>query len=122
MTPVRKSILDVLKTSNTPVSVQDILSQVRANKTTIYRDIDFLIAQRQVTSVEFGDGKKRYELVEKGHHHHLVCNICGRIECFDLENNLDQTEKEIADMKSFKVTAHLLEFFGQCQDCQKNIN
>ncbi len=57
----------------TELAVREMLSKagMKVNKTTVYRELEHLISKAVVKPIEFGDGKKRYEL-NAGHHHHLV--------------------------------------------------
>ncbi|MDP8212443.1 MAG: transcriptional repressor, partial [Candidatus Zapsychrus exili] len=77
---------------------------------------------------DFGDGRARYELSEgpKGarHHHHLVCTSCGRVvdytDFIDEEVELlNQTEKGLSKKYDFKITNHLIQFYGLCSECKK---
>lgn len=117
MTVIRKKIIGILTDATTPLSVQDILKKVKANKTTIYRQFDFLKAKKIVVEIDLLDGKKRYELKERGHHHHLICTNCDRIQEINLGSDLKKEEKMIEKNNNFKVTKHSLEFFGLCDKC-----
>lgn len=110
-TKARSAIITNFRTTTRPISAIDLLNKIDVNKTTIYRELDFLIDAGIIDSVDFGDGIKRYELKnEDTHHHHLVCLNCKNIsdiavkEDFEIPNN-------------FKLVKHNLEFFGYCSDC-----
>ncbi len=116
ITPIRTKMIQLLVDSKKPVSVSEILKLVKANKTTIYRELEFLMAQGLVNEIDFGDGKKRYESSHLDHHHHLVCTKCGEIDDVDLEDVELDTK---AAMKSgYQIQKHSLEFFGMCPRCQ----
>jgi Fur family transcriptional regulator, ferric uptake regulator len=68
--------------------------------------------------IQFQEGKLRYELAGKEHHHHLVCENCGKIEDV-LSRVIPALEEEIKNKHKFLVKRHSLEFFGLCEDCQK---
>lgn len=111
---IKKSLMLLLEKSNLPLSVQDILKTIRANKTTIYRELENFIKEGLVKEIEFGDGKKRYESTKMKHHHHVICKNCGKIK------NININEKLIlADLneKDFKIESHSIEFFGLCSSC-----
>lgn len=121
ITPIRGKILDVFSKAISPISAPDLqdsfaLSKVNVNKTTIYRELDFLLKKTLINEVEFGDGKKRYEL-NNGHHHHLICLNCKKIEDVDLETDLSKEEAKIKKDTGFKIKSHSLEFFGYCKNC-----
>lgn len=123
ITPIRKQIIKIFINSLTPISAPDLtlsfkVLKIKVNKTTIYRELDFLIKKGLLREIEFGEGKKRYELDLGGHHHHLICLNCKKIEDIDLETDLSQEEKRIEENTGFKVKNHSLEFFGYCRNCR----
>lgn len=118
ITSVRKQILGMLKNSAKPLTAHEILSEIDANKTTIYREIDTLLKAGYLNEVDFGDRNKRYELTSLGHHHHLICVKCHQVEDVVLKETLFNEEKLISNANKFKVLRHNLEFFGYCHNCQ----
>jgi Fur family ferric uptake transcriptional regulator len=123
ITPARKSIIDILSVKHDTVSLTELKKcletrNVRADRTTIYREILFLKKQGTICEIPIGGGKKGYKICENGHHHHLICIQCNKIEEIVLKNALVPQEKEIARQRGFKVLDHLLEFYGLCGDCQ----
>lgn len=120
----RGAILQLLTDSPTPFSAAEILAglvrrRMGVNKTTIYRELDLLCSEGVLRELQFGDRKKRYEVAPEGHHHHLVCTDCHRVEDVELKNDLDSEEKRIERMKKFKIARHSLEFFGICASCRR---
>lgn len=124
-TPARAAITDFLRSSLSPVDVEEIIKFLRSkklktNKVTVYRNIELLYKNGVVERLEFGEGKFRYE-IKKRHHHHLICTNCGKI--YEVEGDfLKKMEEEIYKNKNFKVTGHSLEFFGLCQSCRQQQN
>lgn len=121
-TKVRTSLLEILQKTSSPLSVQEILVKLKGkklnpNKTTIYREIEFLTNLGLVSEVDFGEGKKRYEALGD-HHHHIICVNCKAIKDVSLDKDLDLFNAKIAKQAGFKPVGHSLEFFGLCQDCQ----
>ena len=127
LTPARKALVQVLCDARAPLGVPDIIGLMASmgkgvNKTTVYRELEFLKTRRLVAEVLVGDGLRRYELMPAGnHHHHLVCNQCSAVECVEVERcvgdealQIDQIEKN----SDFKVTDHSLKFFGLCGRCR----
>jgi Fur family ferric uptake transcriptional regulator len=86
-------------------------------KSTVYREIDFLLEHKIIVEINFGDGKKHYEIAGLPHHHHLVCNKCRNIEDIFIEQDLETIERQIEKEKSFVINQHSLEFFGLCKNC-----
>ncbi|HZX49823.1 MAG TPA: Fur family transcriptional regulator [Candidatus Paceibacterota bacterium] len=121
ITAVRREMVKMLVNAKAPLAASDILKvlqkeKLKANKTTVYRELEFLVEQNIAQEVEFGDKKKRYEISDK-HHHHVVCVECKNVEDVDLQADLDGVEKKIAKQKGYKIINHSLEFFGLCAKC-----
>lgn len=124
ITPIRTALIAILAKTTEPRTPQELLADLakkgfRANKTTIYRQLEVLQHYNIVQEVRFADRTKRYELAsESGHHHHLVCLQCQCIEDVAFPTDLDKQEKAIWEKHTFKVLQHSLEFFGICKSCQ----
>jgi len=127
----REAILDVLSKAEGHLSAEDIYIKIHpgypnVGLTTIYRTLDVLSDLGMVYKLDFGDGRARYEFAEgpKGahHHHHLVCNGCNRIIDYtdfidDEIELLNQTERGLSKKYNFKITNHLIQFYGLCEKC-----
>ncbi len=133
ITSGREAVLDVLSKSSQHLSAEDIYMKVHPKYpniglTTIYRTLDVLADLGLVFKFDFGDKRARYELAEgpKGahHHHHLICTSCKRVidytDFIDEEIELlNQTEKGLSRKYDFKITNHLIQFYGLCNNCIK---
>ena len=122
ITKLRKALLSLLSHKHTVLSAPEILKalakkSLTLNKTTIYREIDFLLSHKIIREVDLLDGLKRYELLDSGHHHHIVCTSCKKIECVEMHDDLCALEKKISSKYKFKIESHVLEFFGLCGNC-----
>jgi Fur family ferric uptake transcriptional regulator len=56
--------------------------------------------------------------VRPHHHHHIVCEDCGRVSHLEVCLPPGLTHK-VEDASGFRVTAHHLEFQGLCGDCRR---
>lgn len=125
MTTSRKAMIDVLYRAKTPLSVQQILAalkrkKIEVNKTTAYREIEFLIEQHIIESIQFGgEQMKRYEFALGSHHHHIQCVRCGNVADVDMPDELQHASRTIQKQTGFRVLDHSLEFVGLCSTCQK---
>jgi Fe2+ or Zn2+ uptake regulation protein len=74
---------------------------------------------RLVTHADFA----RYELAEDltGHHHHLVCSNCGRVDDLPataaVERSVAVAIDEAARHAGFVTEHHRLDLVGLCSDC-----
>lgn len=124
ITSIRSETLSIFVNSLAPVTAADVIDQMRANrpklnKTTIYRELDFLKKEGLLLELDFLDGKKRYELRKPDdHHHHLVCTSCKDIQCVALPDDLKSLEAKISRQHGFQISSHVLEFFGTCRRCR----
>lgn len=86
---------------------------------TVYRFLRELSGHDFVTEVRMGGQPSRYELKTKEHHDHLTCTVCGNISEFENEK-IEKLQQQVAAQFGFKLTGHILELYGICQNCQKN--
>ncbi len=121
-TPIRKTILSILSRTQKPISVpeleeSDLLKRLGSDTVTIYRTLETFYQAGLVKRLEFQEGKFRYELSSREHHHHVICTSCGKV--VDIEDCIDDvTEKRIATQTKFSIQSHSLEFFGLCDECR----
>lgn len=118
MTKPRKHVLEILMKSRLPITAQEIHSKIKTiDLVSVYRTIELLLKTGVVKELLFGDGKKRYEIVNgNDHHHHLICENCGDIE--DIKMKEEDLLKNVKNKSKFLIKEHKLEFFGLCSDCQ----
>lgn len=120
LTKPREEILKVLK--EYPLSVQEIAQalkkrQISIDVASIYRSLELFMTMGFIQAIDLGEGKKRYERIEKNnHHHHLICDNCGTIK--DVTVKEDTIMRAIKSRSHFKIERHSLEFFGLCARCQ----
>src|SRR3972149_12291573 len=84
LTAQRRLILSTIHQRDNHISAEDIYSKVhakypRVNISTVYRTLELLKGLGLVTETDLGEGKLRYHFAERGHHHHLICEKCGRV-------------------------------------------
>lgn len=124
LTPQRLMVLDALHSMDTHISAEEIYAQVKArypyaNISTVYRTLDLLKELGLVTEINQGDGRVRYHPLEKGDHHHLICNKCGKILDLSASALLPLTDM-LARSYNFKADVKHLAIFGICAECQKS--
>ena len=88
---------------------------------TVYRSLELLAGLGLVHRVETGEGTTRYEPAHPSgeHHHHLICNLCGRVSAFEdpaLERSLEKMERRLR----FRVESHDVALRGTCVACLSN--
>ncbi|MBP6889028.1 MAG: transcriptional repressor [Candidatus Moranbacteria bacterium] len=122
LTRARMAVITLLARVDAPQSIPEILDALREmgslfNKTTLYRELAFLVGHGMVKEVIVSGEKRYYELVGD-HHHHTVCLGCGSIRDIIFRENLLHIERAISEQEGFQVLEHSLEFFGFCRTCK----
>lgn len=122
-TPARLEILDILEHVSKPLTIEEIGKHMKTKKVdivTVYRNIEFLKSALLVRQVSLNTNQAHYELADKPHHHHLVCESCGMVkDVMDCVN--PKVSKEILKKNGFgQINFHSLEFFGLCHKCINN--
>jgi Fur family ferric uptake transcriptional regulator len=122
LTPQRIMVLSAIENARNHISAEEIYAQVRAkyrhvNISTVYRTLDLLKSLGLVTETDLGGGRVRYHPMEKGHHHHLVCQDCGRIIDLD-ESVLASLKSQLRREYNFDADMKHLGLFGRCGDCR----
>jgi Fur family ferric uptake transcriptional regulator len=119
----REAVLGLLDAERCALSAFDIEDALRESdrsvgRASIYRILDQLERLQLVQRVETGQGVVRYEASrgEHGHHHHLVCDRCGRLVPF-ADEELEQTIDELSRRVPFEVSDHEIVLHGACDIC-----
>ena len=85
---------------------------------TIYRTLGALTEAGVLRTFPGREGEVAYRLCEPGHHHHLICEECGRIvEIPSCE--VEEWASGVAQRRGFTATRHQADIFGLCSDCQR---
>src|SRR5947208_10974649 len=99
----RRAVIDLLGREDCCLTAQEIFDRLRSEGrrvgiATVYRVLDQLSERGLVQRVDFGAGIARYEaaLGTGEHHHHLICDGCGKVEAFadeELEAVIHKVER-----------------------------
>ena len=123
LTPQRMMVLSAIENSDNHISAEEIYAQIvvkypNVNISTVYRTLELLKRLGLVTETDLGNGHVRYHPVEKGHHHHLVCEKCGTIIDID-ESTLARLQDVLLHRYNFNAELRHLAIFGRCVNCSK---
>jgi len=120
----RMKILDFLESSNVRhQSAEDIYRSLlddgeEIGLATVYRVLTQFEAAGLVERHHFESGQAVFELSEKGHHDHIVCVSCGKVEEF-FDEVIEDRQRVVASEKGYDVTDHSLTLYGKCPDCKE---
>ena len=80
---------------------------------TIYRVLTQFEQAGLLVRHHFESGKAVYELNRGGHHDHLVCLQCGRVEEF-FDEEIERRQRKIAKDRGFEIHDHSLHLYADC--------
>jgi Fur family transcriptional regulator, ferric uptake regulator len=84
---------------------------------TVYRVLMQFVETGIVIRRHFESGAAVFELNEGGHHDHLICSACGKVEEF-VDRDIERRQEEIAKERGFALREHSLSLYGVCGDCK----
>ena len=120
LTRYRKTVLQVLRSSNHHPTAADVFRIVRRRRpgvayATTYNALNWLERGGLIASLNFTDEATRYDpIIER--HDHFVCTRCGRLT--DVELKLpSEIVTRAAKGARFRVAWHRTELFGYCSEC-----
>jgi Fur family transcriptional regulator, ferric uptake regulator len=120
----RRTVVDFLGRQGCCVSAQEIHDGVRAEGgrvgiASVYRVLETLAEHRLVLRVDVGDGVARYEPAQPdgNHHHHLVCDDCGRVQPFS-DEMLERALERTAGKLGYAMETHEVVLRGACSTCR----
>jgi Fur family ferric uptake transcriptional regulator len=112
------AVLDSVPDFRSAQELHDLLKQRGENVglTTVYRTLQALAESGEVDVLRTGDGESIYRRCSSGHHHHLVCRVCGR--AVEVEGPaVERWADKVAAEHGFSEVSHTVEIFGRCAEC-----
>ncbi len=120
----RRELVAVLGAADAPLTIPEILHRRRGlAQSSAYRNLSVLERAGVVRRIVTTDEWARYELAEEltEHHHHLICQTCGRVEDFTvsaaLEHSIEDAMAAAATAAGFALDHHRLDLVGRCARC-----
>jgi Fur family transcriptional regulator, ferric uptake regulator len=123
---VNTVILEVLEQNHSHLTANEVYEHIRGrlpavNPSTVYRALERLSDSGKISVSDMGTGSAVYEALINGMHHHLVCQVCGRV--YTLEHQaVQEFFKSIEASNQFQVSTNHLILFGVCSNCQGKVN
>ena len=115
----RLKILEIFQTGSQRHMTAEDVFRVLLNERS---DIGLATVYRVLTQFEqagllerhyFESGKAVFELNEGGHHDHLVCMQCGKVEEF-FDPEIERRQNKIAEERGFAIRDHALYLYADC--------
>jgi Fur family ferric uptake transcriptional regulator len=85
---------------------------------TVYRALELLEGLGLIQRLDVGEGTARFEPAHPDgeHHHHLVCDRCGRVTAFE-DPQLERAITRVAGRLDYQVGGHDVILRGECPRC-----
>ncbi|MCZ4500397.1 MAG: ferric uptake regulator family protein [Marmoricola sp.] len=121
MASKRDAVLEALTAEADFLSAQDLHANLRASGekiglATVYRSLQAMQESGEVDTLRSEGGEVTYRrCASTGHHHHLVCRICGRT--VEVEGPaVEKWAATTAAEHGYTDVSHTVEIFGVCGD------
>lgn len=106
-------------------SAQEVFTTLRSQGhkvglSTVYRHLQVLTEQGLADAIHSPDGETTYRFCgdPTGHHHHVVCRICGRAQ--EVEGKaIERWANQVAARHGYTDLDHTIEIFGTCNSCAR---
>jgi Fur family transcriptional regulator, ferric uptake regulator len=119
----RTAVIDCLGRQACAVSAQEIEQELRnagadVGRASIYRTLEQLERLGLIHRLDLGTGVATFEAAEASgeHHHHLLCDRCGRVVPFH-DAKLERAISDVTRRSNFHVSAHDVTLHGLCPRC-----
>ncbi|HLR81244.1 MAG TPA: Fur family transcriptional regulator [Bacillota bacterium] len=119
LTKKRKDLLDYFQQSTGYRTAKDLIEHMEKmypgiSFDTVYRNLHLYTDLNILESTEL-NGEKHFRMkCSDEHHHHFICNDCGKTKAIDLcpMNELGNV------LKDYEIEDHKFEIYGLCPRCQ----
>jgi Fur family ferric uptake transcriptional regulator len=118
----RDEVLDLLAGQECCLSAQAIHDRLRDEEravglASVYRAVDVLARLGLVRRVDV-DGTACFEPADPSgeHHHHAICDRCGRLDAFE-DAELEELIERVAERLGYRIDGHDVVLRGACPGC-----
>lgn len=123
VTDQRMAILRQILVGDDHVTAQEVYENLKNDHpeigfATVYRFLRTLTDHHVLSEVRMQGLPARYEWADKKHHDHISCSRCGKISEFE-NDEIERLQVQIAERLGYKLTHHILELYGTCNECQQ---
>jgi Fur family transcriptional regulator, ferric uptake regulator len=120
----RTAVLDVIARQHCCLTAQEIFDDLRAGGrdagiASVYRALELLTRMGLVRRVELAEAAAYEPALPGGeHHHHVVCDRCGKVSPFE-DEALERAIDRLAGRLEYDVGGHDVVLRGACADCRE---
>lgn len=120
----RTAVIELLAAEGGCIDAEQVEAQLRERGRTVgtasvYRALGLLSELGLLQKVAVAGAPVRFELVHPDghHHHHIVCDRCGRTVAFT-DEALERAVHDVSRRASFQVSSHEITLHGTCEGCR----
>ena len=120
----RQAVVELLAEQDCCLTAQEIFDRLReadrgVGIASVYRTLELLVDKGLAQKVDIGAGVARYEpaLPSGDHHHHIVCDSCGKVEAFE-DVRLERALHRVETSTGYAIAGHDVVLRGACGDCR----
>ncbi|MDH2443658.1 transcriptional repressor [Amnibacterium sp. CER49] len=118
----RTAVREALSARDGFVSAQELHTALRSagspiGLATVYRALSDLAGEGDADSLQSAEGENLYRAcVSPGHHHHLICRVCGRTVEIEADA-IEEWAARTAAAHGFRDPQHVVDVFAVCDRC-----
>ena len=119
----RSAVVELMARQDCCATAQEIFDRLREDGqvvgiASVYRALDLLSRMNLVHRLDLADAAY-FEPAHPGgeHHHHVVCDRCGKVSQFE-DAALEDAIERLAWRLKYSVAAHDVVLRGSCPDCR----
>ena len=121
LTEARRTVATLIADRDGPFTAADLLADARRRRidigrATVFRALDSFSELSVVERLDLPNGDHAYVGCDPAHHHHVVCESCGRTTEID-DGGIRDIVRAIERRTGYRVDSHRLELFGRCPTC-----
>jgi Fur family transcriptional regulator, ferric uptake regulator len=115
----RRQVVELLGEQPCAITALEIDRRLPAiGRATVYRALEQLESLGLIQRVDVKGDAAGFERVDPSghHHHHIVCEQCGRVIAFE-DDRLEQAIVALGARPDFTVSSHEVTLRGECASC-----
>lgn len=124
LTAPRRAVADLIGRRHGHFTAAELVDDAAAGRldigrATIFRTLEVLEVVGAIERIDLPTGDHAYIACEPAaHHHHVVCERCGRATDVADDAGLAAAVARIGRDTGYRIDAHRLELFGLCPACR----
>jgi Fe2+ or Zn2+ uptake regulation protein len=129
VTKIRIAILDLLSTERRHMTADEITAALKkagvpADRVTVYRNLDRMIHEGLlIATCQPGKAMRVGACMRPSapHHHHIICERCGRVAETDgcpVQDAWEELKRQMRASTDFTLIGHITQYLGICPNCR----